>query len=682
MKASDRRAAAASGLGGGSTGMWDHHNPELEMRELWPARLNENIVLEKIPLVTSADMVLDLEKRGAKVVHNYFAPPNYRQGTYVGKNRQLDNTDWINGKEPLYDSLDHVNQVRLDLKDVIGKWTQRCKEGGIIGQMEMEDLEKVTAQQWKSCGWFLEAPVTKADVPDKLPFEAIAAIKAVVGRYAKINKRLGLLNTDPWKLVLEDDDPGDTLSGAPTFVGGTTITHAARMAALKVFPSPQGMTPERWADMVRNLDSMLQMPESYSYSPIVSTRQGPFKKPGRLWFRSPGGFASNWQATNAYSRTRLVYPASYPVNFLLSPLYVLCSTARKNIPGFWQDPTSRSNYIKLLQAQGKKAYSIDFSGMDTGMWPPIIQAILHAMVSEGMATWNVRAFSELYKTMGITYPSYEGVPDCSTSLQGNVRPWASGFKMTSEMDTIYGAAVLLSALERQFPGITKEWERGDFVFAEQGDDILFTTDRVIDSDKLASDALSMWGATLKIQEDAIFLKWMMPVIPEIKTPARTMARFVQQTFYNEDRYSGVEGGDKPDAILKLGLVARMEGLDHNPWFKEMWPDVRNLVMSLKYVKNDADACHALAAGHAPTLTTKDMADILQYGQRVGSFTSDLLAESEYKYSAQVTLDVLRRNGLNIQEDVNSRRARELYLKALFSQPSSADIATVHAISGR
>jgi hypothetical protein len=625
-------------------------------------------------------MEAELIRKGAVIKE--LPVPLYRAGTYDGTVRLLDNSDWLKGKEPIYGDMEGLTRLRAQLIPVLNRWTEECsKSESLVASMEMQDLEKITAQQWKPPGWFLASPVTDAPVPKVLSAKARRAMRAVAKRYAMVLTRDGFLHKSLKELTLLDSDPPDTMTGAPTWVGGPGVTHAARLAALRAFPEPMENDPLGWAERVRILNKQLGYPDGVGYSPVVSTRQGPMRKQVLLWIREEFGYRAAYAAKGLYSRTRFVYPAPYAINFLLSPLYELCSTARKRIPGLWHDPASQEHYEKLLQRQGSHPYSIDFSGMDTGMWPNIIQEIISQLLNAGFPAFPLQAFSELYKTMLVCYPSYYGDPSSITALSGPVRPWCSGFKLTSEFDTIYGASVLLTCLEDQIPGTIERWEKGEFVFGELGDDIILTLSNEVDDKRFAETALKEWGAKLEIIHDALFLKWMLPITPEVKVKAKTFSRFVQQTFFNEDRYSGTRGGAKPDAILRVALIARFDGLVNHPWFKRWWPDLLPLVMELPFVKT-ADAAYkqALQSGMVPKLTDQDVAQILAYGTAVPEYFSEIAAQAEYRASAAQLKGVLESYGLTAEVADDGRAIRELYWNSWVHKPTATDIQTLRQYS--
>lgn len=669
----DRNKRSLAARGADTEEMWSHAIPEKSASRLRPALLHyDSVVVEKLPsVVTSWDTMALLESKGATLTQIPFR--YYRDMLYQGVNRRLDNSDWIKGKTPLYEDLQSALSIADDIKGLVLKMMHHYdpeRNATLLASMEMQDLPKVTAQQWKPTGWFCESPVTDAEVPDKLSPTALSVLNAVAGEYGRILKTTEFATMSWQDLTLLDTDPDDTMTGAPTYAAGEQ-THTARLAIMAAL-EPPARTPEEFVQSLDALGSRLGFPERVVYSPVVSTRMGPLKKPVKLFVREEGGYIARYQSVGAYNRTRFVFPAPYYVNFLLSPLYVQMSEVRTRKLGLWHDPESQDKYLAVLRKQGKFAYSIDFSGMDTAMWPSIIMPILAALKKNGFSQWSARFFEALYPKMGVVLPDYGGSTQNAMLLTGSVRPWCSGFKLTSEFDTIYGAAVLLTALQEQIPDIVERWISGQFVFLELGDDIMFTSDVEINAELLQNSALTQWGAKLEIIQDAMFLKWFLPVVPEIPKLTRSFARFIQQTFFNEDRYDGVEGGVRPPAVMRLGLMARLEGLINHPDFSKWWTPCYEILCKLEYVKVATSEYRERLRQGIPSLDEGDPSEIVQYSLRIPSYFNSLIDRAKFEPSAAHALRLMKELGLDMQLNPASAEVRKLYLSELMRKPTSRD----------
>lgn len=657
--------------GGSIPGSWNPMHPEIGLDKLIPSVISmDRIVLRKAPYLSSTDIAQQLRNMGDTV--ETFPFKHYRANTYVGQPRLLNNTDCIRGKEPIYGTFDNFQKVLRDVKLLQSKMLRAYEDSpSLVAKCEMEDLPKLCMQQWKQPGWYAEMPVTKAKVP-KLTDRQRSVLKRVARAY---KRRLPKeYDTQDWRsLSLQDYDPDDTMTGAPTFASGEQ-TYQARLANLKAAPLPN-CDPEEYMTRLLALQANIGWPDPCMYSPVLSTRFGPRAKPIRIFYGSDGYMESFYEAVGAYNRVRFVYPAPYLVNYLLSPLYVQLSNVRKNIPGLWHDPDSQANYISILQRQGHLPYAVDFSGMDTAMFPEIIDAIIDALEEAGFSKWTCQFMRIIYKRMGIIFPSLEGGVENVTLITGPVRPWCSGFKLTSEFDTIYGLSVILDALDQIRPGTLEAWENGSWTIAELGDDIIFTLSSEIDVDRLAQIALESWGATLKVNRDLMFLKWILPLNGEVKEKARTFARTMQQTFFNEDRYSGVEGGDRPPAVLRMALKARTIGLKNHPDYEKWMPELIAIMRRLPFVgEGGDDYINEVLLGEKLAID-RDLADIYAYAKKQPSYYLGLAERAKYEPSAAQMLRLWQELKVPI-DNTPALEIRKIFDAALFSQPTNADISAL------
>lgn len=676
MASQAKDTSRLAAMGGDTDSIINHQSPQSALSRILPSVVTgEDITLEPTAL-SSGDVEAQLAMKGAHLERIPFR--YYRGATYQGKNRKLDNSDFLTGKAPLYDDLPQMEDTYRSVASLVSKmmnYYRPLQEKSLIASMELQDLPKVTAQQWKPTGWFLASPVTEAQVPQTLPAEALEVLEFVaVQVYGEVLTTTGLRDTSWQELTLMDSDPPDTMVGAPTYASGEK-THEARLVTLAALPSPLRYAPDEWLRRVQALGIQLGYPDGVIYSPVVSTRMGPMahKKPTPLWVRHEGGYSASFISHGMYNRTRFVYPAPYYVNFLLSPLYVQMSGVRKSKLGLWHDPQSQSKYLEVLRKQGRQPYSIDFSGMDTGMYPVIIMAICSALRRAGFNQHALDHFMNMYPTMSVIMPDYYGDPNFCYKLSGPVRPWCSGFKLTSEFDTIYGASVILTALRRQRPTILQEWKDGKFVFLELGDDIMFTADFDIDSEKLSADAESLWGARLEIIKDAMFLKWFLPVADEIPKLSRSFARFIQQTVYNEDRYDGVEGGERPDAVMRLALLTRMQGLTNHPHFSMWWPETWQVISKLGFIRRSSDAFKLSYSQGKPVMQDGDEREILLFSLRQPAYFQGLIERAKFEPSAAAALQQMRDLGLSEALEPPSQEIRKLYLRNFCADPTPEDV---------
>jgi hypothetical protein len=245
------------------------------------------------------------------------------------------------------------------------------------------------------------------------------------------------------------------------------------------------------------------------------------------------------------------------------------------------------------------------------------------------------------------------------------------------MDTLYGATTLLTALEQQVPGITKSWVNGGFTFAELGDDIIFTLPKQLDVERFAKDAKQICGADLEVLEnDALFLKTMLPLLPVIQHVCKPVSRLLQQTLFNEDSYEG-KGGVTPDAILRLGLMARADHFNWHPLAADLLDVVTPPILSLGFVERSSTTYKANVRKGIFKLDEGDEEAIQLYASRNPFYVDDLVDKAKYMASAADTLKLLADVGIAIGMSRDSLALRKLYVKAFFQDPNETDVRKVH-----
>jgi len=655
-------------LGGGDSDFLDHRSPLGDStKRLIPASIPESIVINSVRSVTSQDVVNKIKGKGALVDE---VPVAVYRASAEGKPRRLDNSDVLVGYKPLYDGLSHFQECYgLVKRAVVGLKDLFCTNS-VVDSAELQDLDKITMQRWRPTGWFLHVPFSESLKLTAYEQEFINSVRVVVRRYAAVLK--GEQRVSDWQsMILNDFDPPDTMVGMPTMMSGN-LSHEGRIAILAALAPVGRLQPEAWLDEYSRLSMTLGLPANFLFSSMLATRHGPMRKPIPLWVKDVAGYSYNHESIGLYDRTRFVYPIPYPVNFLLSPVYLLLKEARKRTLGLWHDPVSMEKYVKVLRSQGKKSFSIDFSGMDTTMPPHLIKLMCSVLIEHGFPRWPLQMLSTLYERMGIITPSYLSQPGSCTFIH-KVISWLSGFKLTSEFDTIFGAATMLTILEQQMPGIRDRWERGNWTFAELGDDIIFTTDSKIDPEAMTKAAQEICGANLKVYEDVMFLKRLMPLHPDIPHLSRPFSRLIQQTFFNEERYDGIEGGQRPDAVMRLSIWARMDSLDKHPKFRDAWPLVRDAIASLGFVRrSSAQYQRDLLSGKA-VMQDGDEAIIQLFATRTPEVMLDYLERSRYEPSAAFLLQAFKAFGVNIDENPDHSSIRKIYMKALLTKPGPSEI---------
>lgn len=674
MKASQERMISASG---GDSSYWNHLTPEAGLSDLIPSSLLvDKITIGALPqMVSTADLITAICEKGGEINDMPFA--YYSPTTTIGKTRKLDNSDLISGKEPVFGTFDNFLSVDRQTRRLVQSMLshiQPMKETNKLALMECEDLEKICYQQWRPLGSICESPL--ASFPSvQLGADQEIALQAVTDTYMKnlLAKEPQLVSMSPIDLRLLDDDPPDTMTGLPLCKSGEH-TMAARLAMLRVLPEP--LTPGiPWLDALNSVCNSLSLPDGYLSSLMQAYRSGPIAptKGVKLFTFTGGGFQAAQEAFGAYCRARKMYPTSFHINYAWCPLYVQLSHARQHTRGAWHTPTDRETQIEALK-NFKYIYSSDFHGMDTSITPDDVVATMRAVKKSGFQKETAQLVIDMYPRMGILYPHFFAQPGLASMVTGFGRPWGSGVKLTSELDTIIGIAVHLDVLSQQIPNFIEGWKTGKYCICCLGDDVLFGTNQPINMEKFHSDAMERWGKDIDLVEDAIFLKWFMPVIPEVPRLTRPLSRLIQQTIANEDRYTGTEGGDKPSAIMRLGLASRLIAIKDHPWINDYWPEIFKVISQLKYFEDAEDSwIKAVKNAQVPDVTARDAIAIQDYAMHVPSYFAKLVDRAKFEPSAALTIAMIEKHAsiANVVAPPGPA-VRKAYAEAMAHNPSSRD----------
>lgn len=624
------------------------------------------VPIEKTHYPTSHHLSLALATKGA--IFSDVRAPIYSGSNREGAPRRVDNEDLILGYPQLYDSVSHLQSVLSEARKPVAVVNELIASGShpYIGRMEGEDVMKFAIQRVRPPGWFLDEPFYLKQFNGPFSNLFISTLRVILKKYARFSPEFS--ERDNYKLIMMDSDPETTSSGMPTMTAGL-MANAARIATFAAMPPPSG-TPGKWLDACHAVGSRLGVDASVFLGCAVFTRSGPIK-PDRyqqMWFRDAGAYLSKFASASLYARTRFVYPFPHMYNFMLSPLYIQWSGARKKIPGLWHTPELTEKIISHMRAQGKESYTIDFSSMDKSIGQGFITLLAQEASIIGFSPWTCELLDQIIKRIAILFPSYSGVPGDVSAMTGT-KPWMSGVKLTSEVDTLYGLATVLSALELQIPGIVAKWDKGEFMIAALGDDQLFTTDHAIDVDRLIVDSHDLSGAVLKVQPgDAMFLKRFMPVVSGVPELSKPFSRIIQQTFGNEDRYND-DAGVRPYSVMRAGTLARCDLIRTHPWFDKVWPSLWSAMSQLKYFQEtDRATLSQWASGH-PCLAPGDEKEILLFSLQQPQFMDKLIARANVEPSAAALLRLFGTFGIDTQFDKNNYAVRNMYMNALISKPS-------------
>lgn len=634
-----------------------------------------------ISAMTAVGMKVD------EVPYNVYANPKA-----IGSPLRFDPIQEMKGYENLYSTLADFEETfskvqklsrRLHDKVKAALPDEKVKDATLsieqrVALAEFPDTEAIGTIRTKALGWFLDSPVAM-DIKTTPPSqEWIAVFARVAKRYAAVlnnGSKLSAAGTQlPQHVTLAssdselrdlDSDPSDTLTGLPTLASGEA-TIPTRIAMLAASPMMTG-NGSKWLDGYANqLAAAAQVPTDLVLGATIANRTSSFRKFRRLWKLSPGGYISELEVKGLGSRVRNVFPIPFPINYAMAPAYKQLSTARMKIKGLWHSPQDWDLMTKELTTPGSVIVSADYSGMDTRISPSVVQIMAMELMKAGFSRFACEVLANVQKVMTIFTPSYMGTPRSSTRMKA-VIPWLSGYKLTSEIDTIYGVATTLAALARQKPtaNIVELWEKGEFILYELGDDTIFKLSAeindAIDWDQFTQDAKQMVGAEVKKDVAPVFLK---KIILNSGGSPRMFARVIQQTFFNESRNEG-----NPPIVSLIGFKARIEGLKAHPWFDEFYPELLSIVLQTKFAKdlsltdvqpdtNLSEAHKSLLAEYAASLSGLD-------------WLAELKEQAKYSKAAMDSLTIVLRSLPGLQDLEN--KDRKLYADALSRKPTREEL---------
>lgn len=611
----------------------------------------------------------------------------YSNPKAVGAPLKFDVKDEMKGYENLYQDEAHFEEVFSAVKKLVRRLYTKAKtitqgieddkvpdERLSLDQMlalsEINDAEAVGTIRTKALGWFLDPPVAMDMVttpPSKKWVEVLGIVARAYAKALSNGKKTTFfgeplpndvtLKTPDQQLRDWDSDPSDTLTGLPLLASGKD-TIPARIAMLACAPDFRGLSGSQWIERYAiNLSKACGIPRDLILGATIANRTSSFRKFRTIWKAAPGGYISDMEVRGLGSRVRNVFPIPFPFNYAMAPAYKQMSTARMKMRGLWHSPTDWEAMVSQLTASGNVIVSADFSGMDTRISPSVVQVIAQELLKAGFSRFSCEVLANVQKTMSIFTPSYTGSPDTSTRMSG-VIPWLSGYKLTSELDTIYGLATTLSALSEQpsMKDIVQRWERGEFIIYELGDDTIFSLTKrendSIDWVKFEKDAKRMVGAVVKKDIAPVFLKKI--ILGKGKSP-RMLSRVIQQTFFNENRNEGL-----PPIVSLIGLKARLEGLKHHPWFEEFYPEFMEIVKTLKFMK---ELGVSYVEPDTP-LTPDQNAALVQYANSLPGtdWLQDLYEQSKYSKAAMDALQLINAALMRVAE--GDGRDRKLYADAI------------------
>lgn len=618
-------------------------------------------------LKTGGEILEFAQRKGSNVTHS---PLSIFRSTSLGKFRQLDNEDLITGYSPIFPSVSALKHLISDLKGFIPKIYDVMDKDVLWTTMEDEDLKKITIQRVKHYGYFLQPPFAE-DIRrhDDYSSDFLNMLERVLHLVAE--NAGPLLRRLSWEdAVIEVTDRTESNVGLPSMMSGEGTTSRARLLTMLALPTPAKGPDQYFSELNRLGTDVFGLQDGMIVSPCISTRFGPSAKPVKLWKGEPSYFEADYEAIGYYPRVRLVYGVPYHVNFALAKLYVQLKAGVYKLLGCNPELMAFHHMVKEMAKQGKKVYTFDFSGMDQHYHNHLVAYMANLMGKMGFDSFGSRFLELCMLNGGIVFPGFEiknGITYFS-SFYG----WVSGSQLTAIINTIYNIAVNLTVINEQNPRFVHEYFNRRKFIAALGDDGQFTDSYEYDMEKYTKSAFDHAGAVLKLKNDTIFLKKILPTGYGVSAITKPISRIIQQTFFNEDSYVDREAWPE---IMILGLLARCDTIQNHKYYNVLWPQLSKLILDhCRYTDSMPAEQRANFVKGRFELTNAQRQRIVEFGNQSSNWMSILISRSEFQPSAKEFLQLLLKAGVSIEDTVaENSKMRKTYLRAWYTKPSNSNI---------
>lgn len=596
---------------------------------------------------TSIDALRVLGRHRLHASHIH-VPAHLRYGflSNVGQYRSLKNGDLL--RDALNGYVD-PESVR-DARDATLQWVKHYAEAAAHIPEEQDDLAKMHIQRCKSEGWFLHPPVAydaQYDIPDEWDRMASRVIK----RFAHYAPKL----PDLYECMTMDYDPLDTNPGYPVARGGN-YSMAARLLTAEGTPSiktlleqkahPFGALSDLFSKQA-NAWSAAGFPRELFGAAIVNSRYGPHRKATVHWVRGEHGtYTATGSTKGLYPRIRLVYIVPFLYNVLCSRLVLQIKGARMNMPGLWHTPEAHQAVAQYYAGlRSIQYYENDFSGLDTRFTTPFRERIIQHMWNEGFDRIGLATLLYAEKERGgVAYPSWEGAEHASTVVRGDMG-LLSGWKVTSDLDTVYALITTLVALDQVAPQMTKDWFNDVPNIMALGDDVLMLTTAKLNSDGF-NRAAQLCGAKTDLKAGHTFLKKISTVRINQGDHTATMeeipllSRIVQQTLWNEHPI--------PKSIIaRVGLLSRSQSVRLHPLWESEKDALTQLIRMMECFKEVPDPWSPLSK--------REETQLREYLTLHPGFQAELVTSAQYRPSAALMVQQLSSMGIMLTEGIVAAR---------------------------
>jgi len=551
---------------------------------------------------------------------------------------------------------------------------------------EWDDADRLTILRTQKYARHIAIPASTDLIDVQYAPRFLEIIREVAHHYIDGTESKMPVRSDAMTLL---QDAKETAIGGPAFASSGVDSegngyHEKRLITLFDMPPPEyTLDPLEWLGAAYHWGESLGLPDgSMTFSAALSYRQGAKgHKPQPLFYHDGNEFTAIYEGMSWESNQRLVYPASHAFNVTVTPIVHQMKSFRKSKLGMYHAPEMVNDYIQRLNKQGYVAYESDFSSYDTTISNALMKYAVTCLAEKARKyNWEYNLYKGFLDTTGAIFPSFLTAEPQYVTFFSKAVTLLSGTLPTSELGSIISVSANLYALEQFYPSIVKDWIAGRFIILVQSDDVLFTLDQKIDEIKF-SEAIRSCGLTAKLKEGNMFLKKLLPIgtlskfngkFPLAGVPL--WSRQFQQTFFNESSYDG-----KPEAVLRLGLLSRAEGLNTHPMFDQSldkaWKDILSKYPMFSSVVNVLyDGVLALPDIDKQTIIAYSASEDGQ------AWLSQIYSRADSDPKAKQTLAELAKLGFNLADyEDTALSQRRSYLHAMYASPTPESRQKMHSI---
>lgn len=634
----------------------------------------------------SSSSIMNLVARNGGRIHTL--PYEIYDRRSLESKRLLNGDDLMKGREDvLFHDFSHFREIYSDLGKHIPQFVEdlknKAKKGSLVAAMDLQDMAKINVQRVYSKGVRFDLHFEDGIKRDKYPPKFQAIVEKILDHYISLAGDVAKLGSP--RLRLLDSDPPDTSLGLYPSVpeGGVHGGRLLKLSALDFSKGPAGMF-----EALRGVASQMGMPDFMGSAIKKAYRfrtAGPDKKTDIIVFNG-SEYVAKYEASGLMNLGRSVWQFEYTINYVLSPLYLFMKSARSRKQGMFHTSAMLNHTVKFLRNQfieGRIPVAVDQSAQDKHIGKHFFYMIADHLIKRGILKDEAELIKQLPDNTTALIPHPNG-PQRGTLAVSGISGMPSGLKLTSEIDTLHNLSCAMYIMEMIEPGATDRWIGNKLLYPAQGDDglLMLRPQDVPKLEKATKIAENDLGISIKLFEDALFLKMMLPLTKELDSITRPISRGIQNSVFNEDRHTGIPSGNTPDCVMRVGLASRLELLRKNPYGMSIWPIVCPILMKLAYIERSTPEFKQAFKKGEVLLSEKDKEGVLLYATKVPTYAERLVARSKYDPGAMKMLEFLARSGIHLESVIPPNiEIRKAYEKALISKPSFKSITEMAQKTG-